>query len=698
MQNKKSVGVTNSTDTPNVSRNSTFIQIQPNNIQQQKFIPINMNNLQKQQQTGGTTSYIAVQGASNTTQYIPIQCNNGTQLVRLQLPNSQVAQGYIKLPSNQINTSNLNTNIIPIQPQIRTQSPSQQITYRNISPAPIHNKSQVLLSNNKLVFKQPGDIHNVMHQPKSSFLKVNAAGSSLVGTVSSAQSTPVVRIDTNSSPRQYVQQSPQPQQKIYIFNSPVKNNQFVAVQPGSSINNTSSSSATRLVHSIPAGSTIAVNNSTMQHLSSENMSSFLAAIQPKQPNMSNAGVSGQMNSTMQPTVYQATISPQKVQPSNNKQTTMSGTLLLLNSFPKQQIIVPKSNQTNQVFVPITLGGNVSLNHPNLLQSTAHNNKIVNRTIQIDHSKQKSTCYTSPGTSSYVIANQNKYVSQQETANNSRSFLFQTIQNNADKSKQHNSSKHKQQNIEENVPPSSPRIAPKTKSTASSSTVSKPTKKPCNCTKSQCLKLYCECFANGEFCSNCNCRMCLNNITNETERSKAIKACLERNPHAFHPKIGKGKIKGDTERRHTKGCNCKRSGCLKNYCECYEAKILCSSLCKCSGCKNFEESADRKTLMHLADAAEERVLQQNAAKTKLESQMTIVESKPNLEAKERLPSAFITTNVIKATCDILLASVQEAELADLSTVEAERLLFEEFSTCLNQIIDKSKQQRQFRGKR
>ena len=34
----------------------------------------------------------------------------------------------------------------------------------------------------------------------------------------------------------------------------------------------------------------------------------------------------------------------------------------------------------------------------------------------------------------------------------------------------------------------------------------------------------------------------------------------------------------------------------------QAKILCTSLCKCTGCKNFEESPERKTLMHLADAA------------------------------------------------------------------------------------------------
>lgn len=49
-----------------------------------------------------------------------------------------------------------------------------------------------------------------------------------------------------------------------------------------------------------------------------------------------------------------------------------------------------------------------------------------------------------------------------------------------------------------------------------------------------------------------------------------------------PKIGKSRDQSDALRRHTKGCNCKRSGCLKNYCECYEAKIVCSGNCKCIG--------------------------------------------------------------------------------------------------------------------
>lgn len=58
------------------------------------------------------------------------------------------------------------------------------------------------------------------------------------------------------------------------------------------------------------------------------------------------------------------------------------------------------------------------------------------------------------------------------------------------------------------------------------------RKHCNCSKSQCLKLYCDCFASGQFCQDCNCRDCSNNLEHEDDRQKAIKSCLERNPEAF----------------------------------------------------------------------------------------------------------------------------------------------------------------------
>lgn len=60
---------------------------------------------------------------------------------------------------------------------------------------------------------------------------------------------------------------------------------------------------------------------------------------------------------------------------------------------------------------------------------------------------------------------------------------------------------------------------------------KKSKRPCNCTKSQCLKFYCDCFAAGEYCSGCNCKDCLNEHDGE-ERERAVKMCMERNPFAF----------------------------------------------------------------------------------------------------------------------------------------------------------------------
>ncbi|RWS27252.1 protein lin-54-like protein, partial [Leptotrombidium deliense] len=221
------------------------------------------------------------------------------------------------------------------------------------------------------------------------------------------------------------------------------------------------------------------------------------------------------------------------------------------------------------------------------------------------------------------------------------------------------------------------------------------RKPCNCTKSQCLKLYCDCFANGEFCHACNCVNCANNLDHEEDRQKAIKQCLERNPHAFHPKIGKGR--GDiTERRHTKGCNCRRSGCLKNYCECYEAKILCSDLCKCIQCKNYEDSYERKTLMHLADAAEVRSAQQSvASKAKLWGNDFTAKLPIRVTDKgDRLPCSFITSEVLEATCQCLLATAEDGERLKMNYAKIEEKILEEFGSCLTKIIETANKARKY----
>ena len=126
------------------------------------------------------------------------------------------------------------------------------------------------------------------------------------------------------------------------------------------------------------------------------------------------------------------------------------------------------------------------------------------------------------------------------------------------------------------------------------------RKRCNCKNSKCLKLYCECFASGKYCDACNCAGCKNNDEHAHERQSAIEQTLERNPNAFRPKIinqttngtldGAGAGDGaTTEARHNRGCHCKRSGCLKKYCECFQAAIYCVERCRCAECKNFEGS-------------------------------------------------------------------------------------------------------------
>ncbi|XP_044499895.1 protein tesmin/TSO1-like CXC 2 isoform X2 [Mangifera indica] len=121
-------------------------------------------------------------------------------------------------------------------------------------------------------------------------------------------------------------------------------------------------------------------------------------------------------------------------------------------------------------------------------------------------------------------------------------------------------------------------------------------KRCNCKRSKCLKLYCECFAASLYCIEpCSCLDCFNKPIHEDTVMETRRQIESRNPLAFAPKVirsidsvteyGDENNNTPASARHKSGCNCRKSSCLKKYCECFQGGVGCSISCRCEGCKN-----------------------------------------------------------------------------------------------------------------
>jgi len=98
---------------------------------------------------------------------------------------------------------------------------------------------------------------------------------------------------------------------------------------------------------------------------------------------------------------------------------------------------------------------------------------------------------------------------------------------------------------------------------------------CWCKKTHCLKKYCVCFAKMAYCDPnvCSCEYCHNTVAFKTQfqtENSPVVSVVE------HERIF---------------CKCKRTRCLKLYCDCRAAKIPCSELCSCNDCNNTTEDRE-----------------------------------------------------------------------------------------------------------
>lgn len=138
-------------------------------------------------------------------------------------------------------------------------------------------------------------------------------------------------------------------------------------------------------------------------------------------------------------------------------------------------------------------------------------------------------------------------------------------------------------------------------------------KRCNCKKTKCLKLYCDCFAAGYYCAEtCSCQGCFNSPEYEDTVLDTRKKIVSRDPLAFAPKtlqlVGESPASNiqdinkatPSSVRHKRGCNCKKSMCLKRYCECYQSNVGCSDGCRCDGCQNvYGKKEEYDSCKHIA---------------------------------------------------------------------------------------------------
>lgn len=125
---------------------------------------------------------------------------------------------------------------------------------------------------------------------------------------------------------------------------------------------------------------------------------------------------------------------------------------------------------------------------------------------------------------------------------------------------------------------------------------------CRCSKTKCVRRYCECFGNNLFCGPCcSCNECYNDGKHERERLSAL--CLVRREATLQGKsiffsdfyVERTQAVSGSTTSKAYGCKCSQTGCVKRYCSCYAAGVECNFNCICVGCKNVTPKKSKRRI-------------------------------------------------------------------------------------------------------
>ena len=151
----------------------------------------------------------------------------------------------------------------------------------------------------------------------------------------------------------------------------------------------------------------------------------------------------------------------------------------------------------------------------------------------------------------------------------------------------------------------------------------PSKKPqkraahggCNCRNTKCLRLNCKCFKTLGYCGDgCACLDCLNRKEFAEVREFVVEKTREINQAAFQPKAVP-LTEGTDVVVNSRGCSC-RTGCRKNYCECFRLGTGCSPICRCADCQNEKVALEKQQVvdyMHVSRRTKHKIIIEDCVK-------------------------------------------------------------------------------------